>query len=118
MAGINFSVGHLPKEISRVTRFIMLYGAVVTVKVMDTHHRRSLLVQGGLEISIQFVVKMEYNSQNKDAISRYMYKALVSQYYKEPVEGNFKDIITTILDDIDSDTDEETDDEPAADNIN
>ena len=44
------TVGHLPKEISRVTRFIMLYGAVVTVKVLDTHHRRSPLVQGGLEM--------------------------------------------------------------------
>ena len=39
------TVGHLPKEISQVTRFIMLYGAVVTVKVLDTHHR-SPLVQG------------------------------------------------------------------------
>ena len=62
------TVGHLPKEISPVTRFIMLYGTVVTVKVLDTHHRRSPLVQGGLEIPIQVVVKMECNSQNKDAL--------------------------------------------------
>ena len=65
------TVGHLPKEISRVTRFIMLYGAVVTVKVLDTHHRRSPLVQGGLEIPIQIIVKMKCNSQNKNALSRY-----------------------------------------------
>ena len=61
-------------------------------------------------------MKMEYNSQNKDTISRY--EALVGQYYKEPVEGNFEDITATILNDIDSDTGEETDDEPAADNTN
>ena len=107
------TVGHLPKEISRVTRFIMLYGAVVTVKVLDTHHRRSPLVQGGLEIPIQVRVKMEYSSLNKDTISRY--EDLVNQYYKEPVEGKFEDITAAILDGIDSDTDEETDDEPAAD---
>ena len=101
------TVGHLPKEISRVTRFIMLYGAVVTVKVLDTHHRRSPLVQGGLEIPIQVIVKMECNSQNKDALSRY--EALVNQYYKEPVDGKFEDVTATILNDIDSDTDEEAD---------
>ena len=76
-------------------------------------------MQDGLEISIHVVVKMEYNSPNKDAISRY--KTLVSQYYKvvkEPVEGNFEDITAPILDDIESDTHEETDDEPALDNTN
>ena len=50
------TVGHLPKEISRVTRFIMLYGGVVTVKILDTHHRRLPLVQGGLEIPIQVIL--------------------------------------------------------------
>ena len=89
------TVGHLPKKISSVTRFIMLYGAVVTVKVLETHHCRAPLVQGGLKILIHVVVKMECNSQNKDAISRY--EALISQYYKEPVEGNFEHITATIL---------------------
>ena len=51
------TVGHLPKEILQVTRYIMLYGAVITVKVLDTHPCRSLLVQEGLEISIQVIVK-------------------------------------------------------------
>ena len=39
------TVGHLPKEISRITRYIMLYGALVSVRIVDTHRRRSPLVQ-------------------------------------------------------------------------
>ena len=64
---------------------------------------------------------MECNSQNKDALTRY--KALVHQYYKEPVDGKFEDVTASILNDIDLDTDEETvatatDDEPmVADNL-
>ena len=80
----------------------MLYGAVLTVKVLDTHPCRLLLVQGGLEISIQVTVKMECNSQNKDALTKY--KALVNQYYKEPVDGKFEHVTATatILNDDDS----------------
>ena len=85
----------------------MLYGAVVTVKVLDTHHHRLPLVQGGLEIPIQVIVKTECNSQNKDALSRY--EALVNQYYKEPIDGKFEDVTATILNDIDLGTDEEVD---------
>ena len=80
------------------------------------NHRRSSLVRGGLEICIQIEVKIEYNSQNKDAILRYI--ALVSQYYKKPVKENFEDISATILYNIDCDTDEEADDEPSIDNTN
>ena len=98
----------------------MLYGAVVIVNFLDTYPCRSPFVQGGLEIPIQVIVRMECNSQNKDAQTRY--EALVNQYYKEPVVEKFEDVIATILNDIDSDTYEETiatDDEPmAADNPN
>ena len=58
----------------------MLYGAVVTVNVLDTHPHRSPLVQGGLEIPIQVIVKMECKTQDKDALTRY--EALVNQYYR------------------------------------
>ena len=34
-------VGHLPREISRFTRLIILHGATVKVKVSDTKYRRS-----------------------------------------------------------------------------
>jgi len=65
---VESTVGHLPKEISRLTRFIMLHSAIVVVKILNTHHRRSPLVQGGLKIPIQVIVKMEYSPQNKDTL--------------------------------------------------
>ena len=102
------TVGHLPKEISRVTRYLLFYGAVVTARVLDTHHRRSPLIQGGLEVPIEVHVKMEQNSRNKDAISKY--EALVNQLYKEPVDGTFDDITPSILKDLERETDDQTDD--------
>ena len=100
-------VGHLPREISRFTCFLIQHGATVVVKVLETHHRRSPLVQGGLEIPIKVIVKMDYSPQNKDALLKY--ESLVEQYYKEPVDGKFEDITESILKDLESD--EETDDE-------
>ncbi len=100
------TVGHLPKEISRITRFIMLHGAIVTAKVMDTHHRRSPLVQGGLEIPIEVTVTMKYSPDNKDAMVKY--EDLVGKHYKEPVDGKYEDITPEILEGLESDTDEET----------
>ena len=41
---VESTFGHLPKEILLVTQVIMLYGAVVTVKVLNTHPCRSPLV--------------------------------------------------------------------------
>ena len=45
--------------IVRYTYYIILHSAKVTAMVMDTHHRRSPLVQGGLEIPIQVIVEMD-----------------------------------------------------------
>lgn len=99
------TVGHLPKEISRFTHFIMFYGATVTAKVVDAHHRRSPLVQGGLEIPVLITVEMNYTSQNKEALSRY--EKLVTISYEQPVDGKFQDITATILKDLDNSSDED-----------
>ena len=104
---IESTVVHLPKEISRITRFIILHGAVVTVKVIDIHHRRSPIVQGGLEIPIQVTVKMEYSEKNKDALTKY--ESLVARYYKEPVDGKYEDITRNVLDSLDSSEEEKSD---------
>ena len=101
---IESTVGHLPKEISRITRYIILHGAVVTVKVIDVHHRRSPIVQGGLEIPIRVTVTMEYGSKNKDALTKYA--SLVARCYKEPVDGNYEDITRNVLGSLDSDSSE------------
>ena len=43
-------VGHLPMEISQITKFIIDRGAQVAVKSRVRHYRRSPLVQGGLVV--------------------------------------------------------------------
>ena len=107
---VESTVGHLPKEISRVTRFIILYGAIVVVKVKDTQHRRSPLIQGGLEIPIEVIVKMEYSLKNKDAMAKY--DSIISHSYKEPVDGNFEDISDVIQIANDSESSESDGEEP------
>ena len=39
-------VGHLPRELSKYLYFIIFHGARIVCKVINTHHRRSPLVQG------------------------------------------------------------------------
>ena len=51
---------------------------------MDVHHRRSPLVQGGLEIPCQVTVEMEMTDKNSLSIAEY--KHLVSEQYQEPVK--------------------------------
>ena len=46
-------IGHLPKEISRYTRYIIEHGAQVCAFFISTTHRVSPLIQGGLEIPIR-----------------------------------------------------------------
>ena len=102
------TVGHLPKEISRITRYITSYGAIVTVKVVDRHHRRSLLVQGGLEIPIAVSVAMKYSEQNEAAMLKH--DQLLNKHYKKPDQyGKFERVNKKILKELnaDSDTDEE-----------
>lgn len=44
------TVGHLPLEISRVTKHLIDRGATVCARISSTKYRPSPLVQGGLEI--------------------------------------------------------------------
>ena len=43
-------VDHLPREISRATKFLLDGGAQISAILTSTDYRRSLLVQGGLEM--------------------------------------------------------------------
>ena len=45
---IGTMVGHLPRDVSRITKFIINRGATVSVMLTGTHYRRSPLVKGGL----------------------------------------------------------------------
>ena len=46
----DMTVGHLPREISLPTKYLLLRGADVTAKLIGSDYRRSQLFQGGLEI--------------------------------------------------------------------
>ena len=44
-------VGHFPMEISRIMKFLLDWALTSTVHLTSTYYRRSLLMQGGLEIA-------------------------------------------------------------------
>ena len=75
-------VGHLPREISRVTKFLLDRGAKIYLTLCSTNYRRSPLVQGGLEIACKIVVKMPGTVKNHMIVDRY--KNLVEERYTEP----------------------------------
>ena len=116
-------VGHLPREISCFMYFIIVHGATVTCKVTDVHHRRSPLIQGGLEIPIEVTVSMETNDQNKQALE--LCRKSVQMKYAEPVNGEYEDFTDRILqalhnaydllDESEDDESEEDDDDYAED---
>ena len=80
-------VGHIPKEISRYTQYIVEHGASVDAFVLATHYRPLLLIQGGLEIPIKLVVKLTDNKVNSANLQKY--RKLVDENYREPVDGKF-----------------------------
>ena len=88
-------MGHLPKEISRFVYFILLQGASASATVIDAYHRRSPLVQGGLEIPIKVIIQIPNGQQNELAINEL--QELVREKYKEPIDGKFEDATSAIL---------------------
>jgi len=77
-------VGHLPIEISRITKFILDRGAKVEVKLRETHYRRSPLVQGGLEIPCDLELKMPNTLKNAAMLKKYL--ELFEDRYEESQE--------------------------------
>ena len=107
---ISTVVGHLPREISRFTYFIIDLGASMTCKVVDTAHRRSPLIQGGLEIPIEVNVEMEVSEKTLLVMNRY--KDFVSKHYEELINGVYEDATKKILEDLVSeDTDLDMDED-------
>ena len=93
-------IGHLPKEITRLTRYIMLYGATVTVRVHDVNYQRSPLIQGGLEIPVEVTISMPFGQKNKAALDKY--EQLLAEQYKEPENGKYEDVTASVLGEMDS----------------
>ena len=57
-------VGHLLREISRATKFLLDRGAQVSATITSTDYQRSPLVQGGLEIACKVIVKLPGTVRN------------------------------------------------------
>ena len=84
-------VGHLPMEISRITKFLIDRSAVMTAKLTSDHYRWSPLIQGGLDIPCLVTAKMNgYSAQNQMLLKKY--EEMVNTLYVEPkneVLGSF-----------------------------
>ena len=65
-------VGHLPLELSRFTKYLLDRGASGIAILSTTHYRRSVLVQGGLEIPCIVKAKMIRTEKNKRILTRYL----------------------------------------------
>ena len=79
-------IGHLSREISRITKFIIEQGATKDVELTSDHYRRSPLVQGGLEIKCKVTIKVP-NATPRQVTERY--HALVKGLYVEHKEKNY-----------------------------
>ena len=98
------TVGHLPKEITRATKFLLDRGATISLKLSSDHYRRSPLFQGGLEIPCIMTVTMAGTARNHMVLNRC--KEIVNRLYCEPknevIIGCFlaknKDVDTVALD--------------------
>ena len=75
-------VGHLPRQISRVTKFLLDRGAVVQATLSTRHYRRSPLVKKGLKIACKVSVKIPGTIKNHLLMDRYF--ELVISLYTEP----------------------------------
>ena len=80
--GVLKTVGHLPREISHPTKFLLLRGADVTVKLGGTAYRHSPLIQGGLEIPCLVTVVLTGNIHGNVLMKRY--EEMVTELYSEP----------------------------------
>ena len=63
-------VGHLLLEISRFAKFLLDRGATITATFNSTHHRRSPLMQGGLEIPCIINAKLIGTKKNKEILAK------------------------------------------------
>ena len=79
------AVGHPPREINRLTKFILDRGAEVKARLTSTNYRRSPITQGGLEIPCTVKVKMPATLLNRKLLERY--REMVDHLYKEPEDS-------------------------------
>ena len=85
------TVGHLPMEISRATKFLLDSGATVFIKLCFTNYCVAPLVQGGLEIPYCVEIQMPPTLKNTELTD--LYKSMIDLSYdsreKDFMVGSF-----------------------------
>ena len=89
---IQIVVGHIPMEISWITKFIPQKGARVQAAVTRKHYRLSPLIQGGLEVPCLVTVTMPGSIM--DGLLKARYETLLGELYLKPKD---EEIIGTFL---------------------
>ena len=65
------TVGHLPMELSQITKFLIDRGEKVEAQLSSTNYRISPLIQGGREISCDIIVTMLGTIDNQLILEKY-----------------------------------------------
>ena len=86
---------------------MIIHGRRVSCQVTDTHHRRSPLVQGGVEIPVRVTVTVKLGEGNVRVINKC--EELVNEHYKKPENGTFDDVTASVLEQMMSDEDDDDD---------
>ena len=90
-------VGHLPREISRPTKFLLDRGAKVTAQLTGKHYKRSPLFEGGLEIPCLVTVIIPGSIKGHMLIQRYqqMVEELLRSERRRIMESFLEQIVPT-----------------------
>ena len=73
-------------EISRITKYLLDRGARIDAKLSKTHHKRSPLVQQGLEIPCTLIFRMPGTVKSNELTKKYL--ELFEARFKKPQEVN------------------------------
>ena len=64
-------MGHLPREISRPTKFLLDRGAEIVAEIESSYYRRFPLIQAGLEIRCKVSATLPGTIKNHMLLDRY-----------------------------------------------
>ena len=101
--GKTIAVGHLPREISRATKFFIDRGGHLSVTLTSEHYRRSPLVQGGMEIACKVTASIPGTCINLLILQKY--QDIVEENYTVPKEEAI--LVSYLVPNDDKDTDQE-----------
>ena len=84
-------IGHVPRGISRATKFLIDRGAEFKAEVSSQRYRRSPLVQSGLEVPIKLYISMRSTKLNEKLLGQYI--SIYNEVYEDPGAEHLREII-------------------------